>query len=67
MVGLAEEALDGRLRLVAPLLGLLVTLVALMDGLQGLWLLDPDSVDMAEELRNYLRPLITLDVEGCVN
>ena len=40
-----------------------ITLVALMDGLQGLWLLDPDSVDMAEELRRYLRPLITVDLE----
>ena len=41
-----------------------VTLVALMDGLQGLWLLSPGSVDMAEELRRYLRPLITVDLGG---
>ena len=40
-----------------------ITLVALMDGLQGLWLLDPGSVDMAEELRRYLRPLVTVDLE----
>ncbi len=39
------------------------TLIALMDGLQGLWLLDRDSVDMAEELRRYLRPLFTVDLE----
>jgi AcrR family transcriptional regulator len=39
------------------------TLVALMDGLQGLWLLDRDSVDMAEELRRYLRPLLTVDLD----
>ena len=39
------------------------TLVALMDGLQGLWLLDRGSVDMAEELRRYLRPLLTVDLE----
>jgi len=41
-----------------------ITLVALMDGLQGLWLLDPDSVDMAEELRRYLRPLIIVELQG---
>jgi AcrR family transcriptional regulator len=40
-----------------------ITLVALMDGLQGLWLLDRASVDMAEELRRYLRPLVTVDLE----
>ena len=40
-----------------------ITLVALMDGLQGLWLLDRESVDMAEELRRYLRPLVTVDLE----
>jgi AcrR family transcriptional regulator len=39
------------------------TLVALMDGLQGLWLLDRGSVDMAEELRGYLRPLLTCELE----
>ena len=39
------------------------TLVALMDGLQGLWLLDRGAVDMAEELRRYLRPLLTVDLE----
>jgi len=38
------------------------TLVALMDGLQGQWLLDP-GVDMAEELRRYLRPLLSVDLE----
>jgi len=40
-----------------------ITLVALMDGLQVLWLLDPDSVDMAEELRRYLRPLLAVDLD----
>ena len=34
------------------------TLVALMDGLQGQWLLDRDAMDMPEELRRYLRPLL---------
>ena len=39
------------------------TLVALMDGLQGQWLLDRDGMDMPEELRRYLRPLITADLD----
>jgi AcrR family transcriptional regulator len=39
------------------------TLVALMDGLQAQLLLDPASVDMAEEIRRYLRPLITVELE----
>ncbi|SKA79537.1 transcriptional regulator, TetR family [Agreia bicolorata] len=34
--------------------------VALMDGLQVQWLLDKDSVDMAEETRRFLRPLLTV-------
>ena len=40
------------------------TLIALMDGLQGLWLLDRESVDMADELRRYLRPLISVDLDS---
>ena len=39
-------------------------LVALMDGLQGLWLLDRETVDMAAQLRSYLRPLLTVDLDG---
>lgn len=35
--------------------------VALMDGLQVQWLLDRDSVDMAEELEAYLRSVVDLD------
>jgi AcrR family transcriptional regulator len=38
------------------------SLVALSDGLQVQWLLDPDSLDMAEELRRYLRPLFTVEI-----
>jgi AcrR family transcriptional regulator len=38
------------------------TLVALMDGLQVQWLLNPDSVDMGADLRRYLRPLLTVDL-----
>ncbi len=33
--------------------------IALMDGLQIQWLLDRSSLDMAEELRNYLQLLVT--------
>jgi len=32
--------------------------IALMDGLQIQWLLDPDSVDMAADLRSYLDTLV---------
>ena len=42
------------------------TLVALMDGLQAHWLLDPSGVDMAEDIRRYLRPLITTDLAGAM-
>ena len=41
------------------------TLVALMDGLQAQWLLDRE-IDMPEELRRYLRPLITVDLAPSV-
>jgi hypothetical protein len=34
-------------------------LVALMDGLQLQWLLENDSVDMAAELRAFLRAITT--------
>ncbi|MDY7557643.1 TetR family transcriptional regulator C-terminal domain-containing protein [Cryobacterium sp. 10C3] len=37
------------------------SLIALSDGLQVQWLLAPDTLDMAEELRRYLRPLFTID------
>jgi len=38
------------------------TLVALMDGLQIQWLLDPDHVEMAADLRRYLQPLLTVEL-----
>ena len=38
------------------------TLVALMDGLQIQWLLDPDHVGMAADLRRYLQPLLTVEL-----
>jgi AcrR family transcriptional regulator len=37
-------------------------LVALQDGLQVQWLLDPDGVDIAEELEAYVRPMLTVDL-----
>jgi AcrR family transcriptional regulator len=38
------------------------SLIALMDGLQVQWLLDRDSVDMAEELRGYINSIVTVDL-----
>jgi AcrR family transcriptional regulator len=35
--------------------------VALMDGLQVQWLLDRDSVDMADELQSYLHHIVSFD------
>jgi len=37
-------------------------LVAVMDGLQVQWLLDRDALDMADETRNYLQPLLTVEL-----
>jgi AcrR family transcriptional regulator len=37
-------------------------MIALMDGLQVQWLLDRTSVDMAEETRQYVRRLITVEL-----
>ena len=37
--------------------------VAMMDGLQVQWLLDRESVDMAEELEAYLRGIVDLDAD----
>ncbi|WP_120338072.1 TetR/AcrR family transcriptional regulator [Cryobacterium soli] len=34
--------------------------IAMSDGLQVQWLLRRDAVDMAAEMRNYLRPLLTV-------
>lgn len=38
------------------------TLMALMDGLQVQWLLRPDAVDMAGDLRRCLQPWLTVDL-----
>ncbi len=37
-------------------------MVALSDGLQVQWLLDRSSVDMAEEMRRYLRGILTVEL-----
>ena len=37
-------------------------MIAMSDGLQVQWLLDRDALDMAKEMRNYLRPLLTIDL-----
>jgi AcrR family transcriptional regulator len=37
-------------------------LIALMDGLQVQWLLDPTALDMGEEIRQYLRTLLTIEL-----
>ncbi|MFT4295142.1 MAG: TetR/AcrR family transcriptional regulator [Micropruina sp.] len=39
-------------------------LVALMDGLQVQWLLSPDDVDMAEEVRQQVQQLLTVPLPG---
>lgn len=36
--------------------------IAMMDGLQVQWLMDRDSLNMAEELRRYFRQISTLDL-----
>ena len=37
-------------------------MIAMSDGLQVQWLLDRGALDMAEEMRNYLRPLLTVEL-----
>ena len=37
-------------------------MIAMSDGLQVQWLLDREALDMAQEMRNYLRPLLTIDL-----
>jgi AcrR family transcriptional regulator len=38
------------------------TLIALMDGLQVQWLLHPQEVDMAGDLRRYVQSLLTVEL-----
>lgn len=37
-------------------------MIAMSDGLQVQWLLHRDAVDMAQEMRSYLRPLLAVDL-----
>ena len=37
-------------------------MIAIMDGAQVQWLLDRESIDMAEETRMFVRLLITVDL-----
>ncbi|WEO78060.1 TetR/AcrR family transcriptional regulator [Cryobacterium sp. SO2] len=37
-------------------------MIAMSDGLQVQWLLTPDSLDMAQEMRNYLHPLLAVEL-----
>ena len=59
-----QAAADGHLQPGVDSAASARTMVALMDGLQGQWLLDPAGVNMAEEMRRFLRPLITVDLDG---
>ena len=53
---------DGQLRPGTDCASAARTLIALMDGLQIQWLLDPEGVDMAGDLRRYLRPMLTVEL-----
>jgi AcrR family transcriptional regulator len=53
---------DGELRRDVDCAGAARTLIALMDGLQVQWLLHPDEVDMAGDLRRCLQPWLTADL-----
>jgi AcrR family transcriptional regulator len=67
VLGLTRDALertaaDGQLRPGTDCASAARTLIALMDGLQIQWLLAPEGVDMAGDLRRYLQPLLTVEV-----
>ena len=53
---------DGQLRPGTDCASAARTLIALMDGLQIQWLLNPEGVDMAGDLRRYLQPLLTVEL-----
>lgn len=56
-----EQARDaGHLREGLDVGDLTITFTALMDGLQVQWLLDPGSVDMAEQLRRAVQQTLTV-------
>jgi AcrR family transcriptional regulator len=56
---LEQAAAHGDLRGDVDCAGAARTLVALMDGLQVQWLLDPDQTDITEDLWRCLQPLLT--------
>ena len=57
-----QAAADGQLRPGTDCASAARTLIALMDGLQIQWLLNPEGVDMAGDLRRYLQPLLTAEL-----
>ncbi len=65
-VGILERAFDGcreqgRLREGTSAASAARQAVAVMDGLQVQWLLDPEGVDMAAELDRFLREVVEFD------
>jgi AcrR family transcriptional regulator len=61
---LERAAAHGDLRGDVDCAGTARTLVALMDGLQVQWLLDPEQTDIADDLRRCLQPLLAAGPEG---
>ncbi|WP_062517805.1 TetR/AcrR family transcriptional regulator [Demequina gelatinilytica] len=59
---LAEAERSGRTRPGALQPGLASDLIALIDGLQVQWLLEPSSVDIVERLRSRLQEIVTEDL-----
>ena len=57
-----QAAADGQLQPGTDCASAARTLIALMDGLQVQWLLAPDRIDMAGDLRRYLQPLLTVEL-----
>jgi AcrR family transcriptional regulator len=67
VIGLTRQAFEraaeeGQLRPGIDCASAARTLIALMDGLQVQWLLAPEGVDMADDLRRYLQPLLTVEL-----
>ena len=59
---LEQAAARGQLRPGVDCAATARTLVALIDGLQVQWLLQPGQVDIAGDLRRWLQPLLTVDL-----
>ena len=56
--GIRAGIADGRIRAGVDADALAARLVAVIDGLQQQWLIDPESVDMTAVFRDYLREMI---------